>query len=100
MQGAYSVLYGIIASVHGMDTAKAGTKRKRTVLTLEKKLEILKELQRGSSQRAVGDKFNVPKSTVADIWKDRQKITDAIAASESPEFSNKKRRIIRSPTFD
>ena len=36
---------------------------------LVKKLEILKQLDKGLSQRVVGEKFTVPKSAIADIWK-------------------------------
>ncbi len=81
-----------------MEQPTAVCKRKRTVLRLEQKLEILKPLEK--SQRVVGEKFGVPKSTVADIWKDRHKIHEAIASSESPALSNKKRCVIRSPKFD
>ena len=83
-----------------MATAAVCAKRKRSVLDLETKLEIVKELEKGTSQRTVDDKFGVAKSTVADIWKDRKKIADAIASSESPSFSNKKRCIIRHRKFD
>ncbi len=65
-----------------MERPAVGSKRKRSVLTLEKKLEILKKLEKGLSQRVVGEKFGVAKSTVADIWKDRQKIINAISSSE------------------
>ena len=80
-----------------MEAPRVGSKRKRTVLTLEKKLEVLKELDKGLSQRLVGEKHGIAKSTVADIWKDREKITTAIASSESPALANKKRCIIRLP---
>jgi len=50
-----------------MEKSTVGTKRKRAVHTLEKKLEILKKLEKGLSQRVVKEKFSVPKSTVADI---------------------------------
>ena len=36
-----------------MVVPRVGSKRKRTVLTLEKKLEVLKELDKGLSQRLV-----------------------------------------------
>ena len=75
-------------------------KRKRAVLTLRKKLEIVQYLEKGASQKVVGEKFGVAKSIVADIWKDRQKISDAVSASESPAFANKKRCIIRHAKFD
>ena len=64
-------------------------KRKRSVLTLETKLNIVQVLEKGTSQRVVGKKFSVAKSTVADIWKDRQKISDSIASSESPSYAKK-----------
>ena len=67
-----------------MEVPRVGSKRKRTVLTLEKKLEVLKELDKRLSQRLVGEKHGIAKSTVADIWKDREKITTAICSSESP----------------
>ena len=50
------------------------TKRKHSVLTLEKKLDIITELRKGKSVRSVSGLFEVPKSTVGDIWKDRDKI--------------------------
>ena len=80
--------------------AVIGCKRKRSVLTLETKLKIVKELEKGTSQRVVGEQFVVAKSTIADIWKDRKKIADSIASSESPAFANKKRCIICQPKFD
>ena len=74
-------------------------KRKRSVLTLEMKLNIVRALEKGTSQRVVGKKFSVAKLTVADIWKDRQKISDCIASSESPSYA-KKRCIIRDAKYD
>ena len=60
---------------------------------LETKLEIVHAHKKGTSQRLVGDKFGVAKSTITDIWKDRKKI------SESPAFANKKHCIIHHPKF-
>ena len=74
-------------------------KRKRSVLTLEKKLELVKKLEKGLSQLVVGEKFGVAKSTVVDIWKDHRKLSDAISSSEPPAFSYKKRCIVRPPKF-
>ena len=67
---------------------------------LETKLEIMKALEKGDSQRLVGQKFGIAKSTIADIWRDHEKITDSVASSESPAFANKKRCVIRHPKFD
>ncbi len=82
-----------------MATAAVSKKRKRTVLTLEKKIEIIKALEKGSSQRVVGERFEVAKSTIADIWKDRKKIIDALGSTESPSFVNKKRPVIHQAKF-
>ena len=60
----------------------AGQKRKRTVLTLETKSLIVRALEEGNSQRVVGEKFGVAKSTIADIWKYRKKISGSVSASD------------------
>ena len=77
-----------------MEKAAVKKKRKRSVLTLEMKLSTIIELEKGSSQGAVGESFGVPKSTVADIWKDRNKIIDALV------LPTLKRCIVRLPKFD
>lgn len=53
-------------------------KRKRSVVTLEKKIDIIRELKTGVSQRDVAKKFSMAKSTIGDIWKDCQKIEDRV----------------------
>ena len=70
--------------------ATASKKIKRIAHTLEKKLEIVKALKKGDSQWLVGQKFGNAKSTVADIQRDHEKITDSVASSKSPAFANKK----------
>ena len=68
-------------------------------MTLETKMEIVRELQGEKSQRIVAEKFGVAKSTVGDIWKYRQKIEDCVLSSESLVFA-KKRCIVRDPKFE
>lgn len=75
------------------------SKRKRRVITLEKKLEIIGEIQKGQSQRRVSELYDIPKSTVADIWKDREKIENFVSASDCPSFA-KKRHIVRKAVFE
>ena len=77
----------------------ASKKRKRTIHTLEMKLEIVKALEKGDSQRLVGQKYGIAKTTIADIWRDRKRITDSVASSESPAFANRKRCVIHHPKF-
>ena len=68
-----------------------GSKRKRAVLTLEKKLEILKS-----------DCLNLlsEKTSICRHLEGHRKITFAIAASESPAFLNKKQYFIHPQWFD
>lgn len=60
----------------------------------------MKELNKGVSQRLVGEMFGIPKwSTVGDISKERKKIMDAAASSDYPALSFKKHCIVRPPKF-
>ena len=74
------------------------SKRKRSVMSLEKKLDIITQIRQGRSQRAVADGFGVAKSTVGDIWKNREKIEIHVSASTNPAFA-KKRCIVRDAHF-
>ena len=64
-------------------------------MTLGKKLEVISEIRSGKSQRSAADIFGVSKSTVGDIWKDRDKIEAHVNASTNPSVV-KKRCIVRS----
>ena len=55
----YSVLHYIV-----LVSVASTTRRKRSLLTLEKKLEIIGELKKGKSLRCVSGLYDVPKSTV------------------------------------
>ena len=65
-------------------TEIATSKRRRYVLTLEKKIEIIREIEKGKSQRRVAEIFKLPKSTVGDIWKDREKTSCHVFGAEDP----------------
>ena len=56
-------------------------------------------LEKGSSQRVVGENFGVAKSTIADIWNERKKIYDSVSTSEPPAFA-KKGSIVHHAKFD
>ena len=71
-----------------------GEKRCHKVVTLEKKLEIISELKKGKSQRLISTEYNIPKSTVADIWKVREKIERHVLTNDSPSYA-KKRCIVK-----
>ena len=72
----------------------------RSVLTLEKNLEIIGELKKGKSVRCVSRLYDVPnKSTVGDIWKDREKIEKHMTTGYCPSLA-KKRCIVRNVNFE
>ena len=80
--------------------ASSGKKgRTRKVITLERKLAIIEELKKGKSQRYVSELYQVPKSTVADIWKLKDKIESHVSASDNPS-SAKKRCIMKEAQFE
>ena len=73
-----------------MSEKSVGKKRCRRVVTLEKKLEIISQLKRVKSQRFVSSLFDIPKSTVADVRKVREKIKRHVSASDNPSFAKKR----------
>ncbi len=77
----------------------AVTKRKRSVLTLERKQEIISEVKKGKSVRLVSGQFGVPQSTVNAIWKGRERIESYVSASECPSLA-KRRCIIKDPNYE
>ena len=74
-------------------------KRKRCVITIEQKLEIIAELSKGKSQRVVVDIFKVAKSTINDIWRYKEKIKRYITINDNPTLV-KKRCIIEKIQFE
>lgn len=60
---------------------------------------MIDDLREGKSQRLVSNIYGVPKSTVGDIWKDREKIQNYVLSSDCPSVS-KKRHIIREAKFE
>ena len=66
------------------------SKRKRGVITLEKSSKSLHRYERqGKSQRVVADHFEVPKSTVGNIRKNKENIEKHVTASANPAFTKK-----------
>jgi hypothetical protein len=60
---------------------------------------MIDDLRERKSQRLVSNIYGVPKSTVGDIWKDREKIQNYVLSSDCPSVS-KKRHIIREAKFE
>ena len=62
---------------------KSGVTRKRTVLSIETKLEICKRLKKGATVTAVSREFYLEKSTISDIKRNEGKLTSYAAEMES-----------------
>ena len=73
-------------------------KRKHQAISLELKLNIIAELLKGKSQRLVSDIFQLSKSTINDIWRQREKIEQHITSCDNPTLV-KKRCIVRHVYF-
>ena len=61
----------------------SGVKRKRTVLSIETKLEICKRLKKGATVTAVSGEFDLGKSTISDIKRNEGKLTSYAAEMDS-----------------
>ena len=71
--------------------------RKRNVVTLERKLEVIKELESSKSQH-VADLFEISKSTISNIWNNRKKIQNHVTSAEDSSLA-KKRCIVRNSQY-
>lgn len=76
-------------------TMESTKKRPHQALSLEKKLEILKELDRsGLTKTEVAKKFNIPKSTLSRILKNKYTIEGAV---KNGTFTSKRMRMRTTP---
>ena len=57
-----------------MATPRATQKRKRVVLTINQKVEVIKMIDRGCSAAVVAAKYGIAKNTVTDIKKNKQNL--------------------------
>lgn len=69
------------------ESSSTGTKRKRNVLTLEKKLEIVNELKKGATPAALSVQYDVPRSTIYDIKCKSDEIKKFASQMESQDGS-------------
>ena len=67
-------------------------------MTNETKLEIIEAIEKGKSQRRVTELFEIAKSTVADIWKDREKLKNFVSTADVPSLA-KRKCIVRESQF-
>ena len=76
-------------------TAHCSRKRKRVVLTLEKKLSILHRLKSGETQGKVAIEYGVGRSTIGDIKKTQDKLKSFASTMENFAMSLKGRKVMR-----
>ena len=60
--------------IHSCSSASLSDKRKRKVLTIHKKLEIVSLLNNNHSLAVIASKYGIGKSTISDIKRDQQKL--------------------------
>ena len=53
---------------------KVDSKRKKVVLSIEEKLDILELIEKGTSYTIITEKYGIGKSTVTDIKKSKHKL--------------------------
>lgn len=73
----------------------SGVKRKRNVLTIEKKLEIIKELNKGVSAVTLSGQFQVPRTTINDIKKNADHIQKFASQMETHDGQPKQRKTMK-----
>ena len=81
-------------------TAASGKKRKRVVLTIEEKLKICDLMKNGRSLTSVAAEFNVGKSTVHGMMKNKAKLQTFLTVIQDGDCINKKRQIVRRANLD
>lgn len=82
-----------------MEPSTSGSqKRKRNVLTFEKKLEIIAELKKGATAVALSAKFDVPRTTINDLKKNADEIEKYASHMESLDGRPKKRKTMKRAT--
>ena len=73
----------------------ATAKRKRVVLTLEIKLEILNRLSKGVSQAQLAKEYGIGKTTVFDLKKNEDKIKAFAVSMDNLSVCKKQRKTMR-----
>ena len=76
-------------------TSCPSKKRRRVVLTLEKKLIILEHLKKGTTQEELASEYGVGRTTIGDIKKSEEKLKSFSLTMESLAMNSKGRKIMR-----
>ena len=76
---------------------KTTEKRKRFVLTLPKKIGLVKRMERGESRRELMAEFGVSSSTLYDHKNQKEKLLSFVANTEAPTSLIDKRKSLKRP---
>ena len=66
-------------------------KRKRVVLSIQQKLEIIQKLEEGSNSRNLSLIYNLGETTIRDIRKNKEKIINFASSSDSSKGVSKRK---------
>lgn len=69
--------------------------KKRVSLTIEKKIEIIQRHEKGETQRALSQEYNVGRTTISDILKRKYKFFKFMTLNADKEENLKRRRTLR-----
>lgn len=64
-------------------------KRRRSVMTIQEKLKIIEELDKGATASALNRKYNVPRQTISDLKKNAADIKVFASQLETPNLARK-----------
>lgn len=62
-----------------MSSPGPSNKRKRNVVSIETKLEIIKELKKGATTVSLSTKYGMPRQTISDLKKKQMKLKNLLA---------------------
>ncbi len=100
---SYRLITFIFCAIHPIKMPKSDNKpsekRKRLVLTIKQKLEIVKRLEKGESRSKIMYEFNVSSSTLYDLKKQKDKLLEFMSNSEGPTKKFVQRKTLKQPKF-
>lgn len=81
-------------------TPKDGPKRKRFVLTLPKKIELVQRLEKGESRSKLMAEYGVSSSTLYDLKKQKDKLLAFVGSTDGPSVAVDKRKSLKGAKMD
>ncbi|XP_050523014.1 jerky protein homolog-like [Daktulosphaira vitifoliae] len=73
-------------------------KRKKVLLSIQDKLELINDIKKGTSKKQISLKYGIGESTVRDIFKQKDKLMKFASASDN-NSSMKKRKTMKTSTY-